>query len=90
MSASVGKPQVRSLLRAFFRQANLIPNFNFREHAKRRALHGFRINQNITEPQLSIEYQNGVEKLQMVRRQAVISSLYPDMESVVVTKSKHR
>ena len=88
MNQAVSKNQVIGLLRAFYRYANKMPNYNFREHTKRRAMYGFRSNQHIAEPQLSLEYQKGVEQLEVVRRQAIISSLYPDMESVVVTRSK--
>ncbi len=88
MNSSISKTQVIGLLRAFYRHANKMSNFNFKEHAKRRIIYGFRMNKNISEPQLTAEYKKGLDQLELVRRQAIISSLYPDVESVVVNRNK--
>lgn len=76
--------QVLSLLRSLLRQAGRINNYNFREHAHRRVLGAFRENKNIVEDSKLIEqYQDGLKQLDVVRRQAIISSLYPEDESVI-------
>lgn len=77
--------QVLSLLRSFLRNSSKISNYNFREHAKRRTLQGFRSNRNLAGSDQVAAYEKGLEQLQIVHRQSVISQLYPDLGSVIST-----
>lgn len=83
------KPQVLSLLRSFLRHGSKITNYNFREHAKRRALQGFRANRALTGSELQSKFDEGRVQLEVLKRQAVISQLYPDMGSVISGRQMH-
>ncbi len=80
---SISKASVISLLRSFMRNANKFANYNFREHAKRRALGAFRQNQSLPSDLARDEYLKGKEQLEIVRRQAIISGLFSEGASVV-------
>ena len=79
------KLQVLSLLRSILRHSSKISNYNFREHARRRTLQGFRSNRTLNGVEQAAAYEKGLAELQVVIRQSVISQLYPDMGSVVST-----
>lgn len=82
------RPQVLSLLRSLLRFGSKITNYNFREHAKRRALQGFRANRGLSGNEAQIKYDEGLIQLNVLKRQSVISQLYPDMGSVISGGSK--
>lgn len=88
MNVAPSKPAVLSLLRNFIRNANKFSNYNFREHAKRRAIGGFRLNKNLTQEAASEQFARGREQLEVVRRQAIVNSLYAEGISVVQSAGK--
>eukprot|EP01039_Chlorochromonas_danica_P006651 gene6649-7351_t len=90
MSTSPSRQQVLHLYRHILKQANQFTNLNFRNHAQRRIAYAFRQKKNLTDPTLvNDEFQQGLQAFNLVRRQAIISSLYPS-EASAVANSLHR
>ncbi|EAA35636.2 hypothetical protein GE21DRAFT_432 [Neurospora crassa] len=79
---SAGK--VLSLYRQLLRQGNQFSSYNFREYAKRRTRDAFRENKNVEDPrQVQELVQKGLQNLQMLKRQTVISQFYQQDRLVV-------
>lgn len=76
--------QILQLYRLFLKSAMKFSNYNFKEFAKRKVRYEFRQNQTLAD-KASIEqkYQYGTQQLEILRRQVLISSLYPEAPSVI-------
>ncbi|KAL2021007.1 hypothetical protein VTK56DRAFT_7781 [Thermocarpiscus australiensis] len=76
--------KVLSLYRQLLRQGNQFTAYNFREYAKRRTRDAFRENKGVEDPRRIQELmQKGLENLQMLKRQTMISQFY-QLNSLVV------
>jgi hypothetical protein len=85
--AAPARAQVLSLMRSLLRHSSKIVNYNFRAHAKRRTRAGFDLHRDVTGEKLVETYRYGLTQLEIVKRQALISQLYPDsLESVMQQK----
>lgn len=85
---SLSRVQVLSLYRSLMREGRGLVNYNFRDHARRRINFGFREFRK-AEPAVALEkYRFGVEQLALLKRQAIISQLYPEDDSVAVSWNK--
>ena len=85
MSAA-SRTQVLQLFRGLMRQARRLEDYNFRDYAKRRVVMGFQENRGLAGEVAAQEYQEGLKNLDMLKRQAVISHLYPSKRSVMEPK----
>lgn len=75
---------VISLYRSILRHASKIEDYNFRAHALRRTRWGFKVHAGLTAPaDIDEKYNSGLAQLQIVRRQSIISQLYPETGSVM-------
>jgi hypothetical protein len=83
MNTIPSRSAVLSLLRSFIRNANKFGNYNFREHAKRRAIGGFRLNKDLSKELAADHFFRAQEQLEVVKRQAIVNSLYSEGVSVV-------
>ncbi|KAL2009155.1 hypothetical protein VTN00DRAFT_7349 [Thermoascus crustaceus] len=80
--------QVRSLFRSLLRQSSQFSNYNFREYARRRTRDAFRQHQNETgERKIQELIQDGLQNLQIMKRQTVISQFY-QLDKLVVEGQK--
>ncbi|KAK4781561.1 hypothetical protein SAY86_015663 [Trapa natans] len=81
--------EVLSLFRSLLRTAHEFSDYNVREYTKRRTIDGFQSNRSLSDQQsISAAYANGKEQLAIVKRQAVIYSLYaPKVKSIMELKS---
>lgn len=81
---STSRSAVLSLYRNLIRTGSRFSQYGFREYAQRRTRDAFREHQNETNPQKLQELVNrGVNELQMMRRQTVISQMY-NIDKLVV------
>ncbi|KAL2112214.1 hypothetical protein VUR80DRAFT_8274 [Thermomyces stellatus] len=79
-------PQVRSLYRQLLRNGNALTTYNFREYARRRTRDAFREHAGEQDPARIREYiQKGKKELEVLKRQAVISSFF-SFDKLVVEK----
>ena len=63
-------------------------DYNFKKFVLRRAAWGFRENSAINSQKAIQEFHRGVENLEVLKRQAIISQLFPEFQSVMHSKSK--
>ena len=82
------KVEVLSLFRSLLRHSSKIMNYNFCAHAKRRSRAGFEYNRTVGGEDLMEKYKFGLIQLEIVKRQAIISHLYPDSLSSVMQNAK--
>eukprot|EP01031_Cornospumella_fuschlensis_P042989 gene42989-52540_t len=83
-STAPSRLQVLSLYRGILRNANKFPNYNFKAHAKRRTVAAFHECKSLVDSQqIQEKYRFGQDQLELIRRQALLSSLYPEDPSVV-------
>lgn len=75
-------------MRSLLRNAAKISNYNFKEHAHRRIMGGFRENQRNTPEEAEKNFAFGQEQLEVVKRYALISSLYPEIANVATLLKK--
>ncbi|EPS36819.1 hypothetical protein H072_9593 [Dactylellina haptotyla CBS 200.50] len=69
--------QVRSLYRSLLRTSNQFATYNFREYAKRRTRDAFHAHKGETDPRKIQEFvQKGLQDLNMLKRQTLVSSFY--------------
>eukprot|EP01033_Poteriospumella_lacustris_P013846 gene13847-9898_t len=61
-------------------------HYNFREHAQRRVKGAFREFQQADAAVAKEQYEFGVNQLEVLKRQSIISRLYPEMISVTEQK----
>mmetsp|Transcript_15037 Transcript_15037/g.38244 ORF Transcript_15037/g.38244 Transcript_15037/m.38244 type:complete len:92 (-) Transcript_15037:463-738(-) len=89
--SGAARKEVISLYRELLRHSNRFSNYNFKEYALRRTREDFRANRNVTDGARVAELlAKGKGDLEVVRRQAALSSMFkPDMEYVInVHKSR--
>ena len=73
-----------SLFRSLCREGRKFTDYNFRDYARRRINIGFRENVGLSKPEeVSEQYKLGLEQLASLKRQAMVSSIYPEMTSVM-------
>jgi hypothetical protein len=60
-----------------------VKDYNFRAYVDRRVKIGFRTNSVMAVEEARVAFEKGVEELELVRRQAIISQLYPSRKSVM-------
>ena len=72
-----------SLYRGLLKQANLFDNYNFKNHAVRRIKYEFKSNVTLSDNQLKEKFDFGKTELESLKRQTVISLLYPEEKSVM-------
>ena len=78
-----------SLFRQLMRNAVKFTDYNFRMYAQRRIRAGFVETRAITSKEEAAgQYRYGQTQLELVRRQALISSLYPETPSVLTVPPK--
>ena len=82
------KAEVLSLFRSLLRHSSKITNYNFCAHAKRRSRAGFEHNRTVGGEDLIEKYKFGLIQLEVVKRQALISQLYPDSLASVMQNAK--
>ena len=78
------KADVLALFRSMFRHSSKIVNYNFRSHAQRRIRWGFEQNKSVAGAELAEKYKYGLTQLDVVKRQSIISQLYPDSVASVM------
>ncbi|XP_020213647.1 LYR motif-containing protein 4B [Cajanus cajan] len=84
-SATPSAAQVRSLFRSLQRVARNFPDYNIREYVKRRTVDAFRENATLSDPSsISSAFSHGESQLALLKRQALVYSLYtPSLRSVM-------
>jgi LYR motif-containing protein 4 len=83
-SISTSRSAILSLYRNLLRQGNQFSQYNFREYARRRTRDAFREHKYETDPQRVEELvSKGINELQMMKRQALISQMY-NIDKLVV------
>lgn len=88
MSAS--RPAVLKLYKSMLGNAAKFANYNFREHAKRRIVGEFKISKQLTGAEANAKYVWGLDQAEMVRRQSIVSQLYPEESSVAAQRTRTR
>ena len=84
MSAVLRKTEVLALYRSMLRHSSKIVNYNFRSHAKRRTRSGFEQYRSVAGDELVDKYKYGLTQLDVIKRQSLISQLYPDTVASVM------
>lgn len=84
------KTAVLSLYKNMLGNASKFANYNFREHAKRRIVGGFKESKSLSGTEAEAKYNWGLNQAEMVRRQAIVSQLYPEDSSVAAQRVKTR
>jgi hypothetical protein len=80
----VSQAQKLALYRNLIRVSKNYQNYNFREFALRRSRWGFRDHVNDTDANaIKTQYDYGCAQLAILKRQVLISTLYPDAVSVM-------
>lgn len=83
MAAAPSRQHVLGLFRSLLRQAGRMEDYNFRAYAQRRVAMGFQEGKALSGEQAAREYQEGLKNLEMLKRQVLISHLYPSKRSVM-------
>mmetsp|Transcript_22029 Transcript_22029/g.37457 ORF Transcript_22029/g.37457 Transcript_22029/m.37457 type:complete len:145 (+) Transcript_22029:1090-1524(+) len=73
----------QTLYRSLVREARKIKDYNFRSYALRRMKAGFVKNRNLQGEEASAAIHDGKEQLEVLKRQAILSQLYPSARSVM-------
>ena len=63
-----------------------VQDYNIRNYVQRRVRTGFQSNSTAGAPEAQSAYQKGLADLEVVKRQAIISQLYPSQKSVMETE----
>ena len=77
---------VLHLYRNMLKHARKLQDYNFRSYAIRRTRQGFRESKSVAPEEAERLYQSGLKQLEVVNRQAIISSLFPGMNSVLAAR----
>ena len=81
--------QAISLYRNLFRYGKKFSNYNFREYVLRRTREDFRVYRSVTDPsKVSELLDNGRKDLEVVKRQATLSSIFSPQAQYVVELRK--
>mmetsp|Transcript_12931 Transcript_12931/g.21125 ORF Transcript_12931/g.21125 Transcript_12931/m.21125 type:complete len:86 (-) Transcript_12931:372-629(-) len=84
--SSISRIQVVHLYRTFLRNAKLFSDYNFKSYAFRRIRAGFRENLGLKDSDaITFEYNKGLNDLASLKRQATVSSLYPELGNVMAS-----
>ncbi|KAF7726202.1 hypothetical protein EC973_009000 [Apophysomyces ossiformis] len=87
MSTPATRAQVLALYRQFFRHGNKFASYNFRDYALRRSRDAFRANAAETDPaKIAACIEKAQKELDILKRQASISTLYTRGEKLVIEK----
>ena len=82
--SGIQKVEVISLLRKLLRVSMNMSNYNFRDYSKRRIMYEFKCNKDNNDYEKSVEkYKWGCQQYEVLRRQSIISQLYPEEGSVI-------
>lgn len=82
--SNISRTNVLKLYKDLLHASRRINNYNFKSYAIRRVKDEFRKYQSLKDSDiLSGFYQHGLSQLQLVKRQATISELYPETSSVI-------
>jgi hypothetical protein len=85
----VGRTASLSLYRSLLREAKKVDNYNFRLYAIRRIKAGYRSNiqsnDNNKAENAELAYRDGIEQLNVLKRQSIVGNLYPSARSVMET-----
>lgn len=85
----MNRNQILSLYRSLLRAAWKFHNYNFREFAKRKVNYEFHKAKGLTDAgSIQQKYDYGVDQLNILKRQVIISSLYPEEASVLDVRKK--
>ncbi|KAJ1435878.1 hypothetical protein B484DRAFT_264504 [Ochromonadaceae sp. CCMP2298] len=87
MSIRYGRSTVLHLYKQLLREAQKLPNYNFREHALRRIKFGFRKDSTLKDMAAMAKFAWGLGQLDVIRRQVIIGEMYPGRTSVVVVQA---
>jgi len=80
----VGRAPTLQLYREMLRASRGFTNYNFREYALRKVRSGFQENAMLTDGDAVRQaYQEGRVQLQMLKRQSVITQLFPQEKHVM-------
>ena len=80
----IQKVEVITLLRKLLRVSMNMSNYNFRDYSKRRIMYEFKCNKDNNDNDKSLEkYKWGCQQYEVLRRQSIISQLYPEQASVI-------
>mmetsp|Transcript_21460 Transcript_21460/g.35921 ORF Transcript_21460/g.35921 Transcript_21460/m.35921 type:complete len:90 (+) Transcript_21460:146-415(+) len=82
MSLAYSRQGVITLYRNMLRSAEQMANYNFREHAKRRVKGEFKANIVLSSSEAEMKFAWGLTQMDIMKRQAIISQLYPEESSV--------
>lgn len=75
---------VLSLYKRLIKESNKFSSYNFREYAKKRIKDEFEANKQLKDSnQLKTLIQKGEQSFDLIKRQALISRLYPAEKSVI-------
>ena len=80
--------QVMHLYRNMLKYASKFTHYNFREYSLRRVKYEFRANKTVDQPRALELYKDGLKQFDVLKRQSIISQLYPVDESVLENKPK--
>ncbi|CAN0162342.1 unnamed protein product [Ectocarpus sp. 6 AP-2014] len=83
--AQPSRTAVLGLYKGLRRQGALLMDYNYREYALRRARRGFELARGFAPEDAEAAFKKGQRELEIVRRQAAISQLYPHQTSVMET-----
>jgi len=72
-----------SLFRSLMREAKSIKDYNFRSYAQRRVKAGFVMNRELQGEEAAAALREGEEQLAVLKRQAILSQMYPTAKSVM-------
>ena len=84
----VGRTASLSLYRSLLREAKKVDNYNFRLYAIRRIKVGYRSNIQSNDNKAEnaeLAYRDGIEQLNVLKRQSIVGNLYPSARSVMET-----
>jgi hypothetical protein len=81
----VGRAASLSLYRSLLREAKKVDNYNFRLYAIRRIKVGYRSNISSNEENAELIYREGIDQLNVLKRQSIVGNLYPSARSVMET-----
>eukprot|EP01038_Epipyxis_sp_PR26KG_P015238 gene15238-20538_t len=78
------KHEIISLFRKCLKFSNQISNYNFREHAKRKVKYEFKKSMQLKNAgEIESTFVKGMNSMDVLRRQSIISQLYPETQSVI-------
>ncbi|CAN3372776.1 hypothetical protein DIURU_004735 [Diutina rugosa] len=83
-----GKREVLTLYRDLLHHAYKFDNYNFRSYAVRRVNDAFRANKALNGEAVVAAYNDGIDNLAMLKRQAAVSQMYT-FDQLVVEPRKH-